>query len=549
MRVISNIVLAGILLAAASLRLWNLGSVPPSTSMDEASIGYNAYSIVKTGVDEFGDFPFISQRGYDDWRRSTYLFLVAPFVGSLGLTSVAIRMPAVLLAVLTTWAVYGISMELFGRHGKFAHVVSLLVACLWATSPWHIYLSRIGHETNAYVSAALFGFYFFLRGTRHVYSFIPALVFFTVALISYYAGQVFIPIFGLGLFLLYYRDITPAFLKNRRFLIVFLPVFVVCIWIAALTFSPSAIVRFSGTSTFKPEAHWQEYTKRMERRQKAVLEGDVIGRIANSMYVFPAEVFVQAYSSHFRPKWLFFNSGGEPFKAPNSGLLYLWQLPFILIGLFAFLFNKDVHPKVKRSVFLWLLLANLPGGIATGAPHAMRTYPALFAWEVFTAFGIMNAIAFAKSGKVYVAGAILFLSLFGLGGFIRNYFVNFPYEQSGSFHYAFSRAIGYVLREGDSYEKIVFSNEENLYQSYMLFLYYSRYDPAIYRKEGGTDSGGYAQTHRFGKYEFRPIQKNEALAKGVLYVGNSDDFAPGAMEVARFANLDGTIAVKAAILP
>ena len=66
--------LIAILVLAAFLRFWNLGNVPPSASMDEASIGYNAYSVAKIGVDEYGVFPLISQRAYDDWRRSTYLY-------------------------------------------------------------------------------------------------------------------------------------------------------------------------------------------------------------------------------------------------------------------------------------------------------------------------------------------------------------------------------------------------------------------------------------------------------------------------------------------
>ena len=91
---VRQFILILILALAAFLRLWSFGSVPPSASLDEASIGYNAYSVLKTGVDEFGSFPIVSQRGYDDYRRSTYLFLVVPFVGLFGLNTAAVRFPA-----------------------------------------------------------------------------------------------------------------------------------------------------------------------------------------------------------------------------------------------------------------------------------------------------------------------------------------------------------------------------------------------------------------------------------------------------------------------
>ena len=48
----SKVILIGILLLAAGLRLWNLGNIPPHLTPDEASLGYNAYSILKTGKDE-----------------------------------------------------------------------------------------------------------------------------------------------------------------------------------------------------------------------------------------------------------------------------------------------------------------------------------------------------------------------------------------------------------------------------------------------------------------------------------------------------------------
>jgi len=543
-----RIPLFAILVLAALLRLWNLQGVPPSTSMDEASIGYNAYSVAKTGVDEFGDFPFISQRGYDDWRRSFYLFLVAPFVGIFGLGPVQIRLPAVILAVLTVFAVYGIALLLFGKKA-WGKQIAYISATLWAISPWHIYLSRIGHETNAYVSACIFGLFFFLAGEKRSMKYLVSMGFFTLAVVAYYAGQVFIPLFGIGLLVLFWRQIAEALSKDKNFRLLFVLVAFLCLWVAAMTFSPSAVVRFGGTSTFKPEAHWQEYTKRQQLWNDAKKRGDIVGRIINSKYLFPVEVFFEAYTSHFRPRWLFANSSAEPFKAPGTGLLYLWQLPFIVIGILFVFLSQSITIRTKNILFLWFILAPLPGGIATGAPHAMRTYPSLFTWELFTALGIVTSLAYVKRLRPYFAFFIGIITLVGFVGFLGNYFGRFPHEQSKSFHYALSQAIPFVLKEKNSYKKVVFSNEDNLYQSYMLFLYYSKYDPVKYLAQGGTHSGGYAETHTIDSYEFRPIRKNEVFQKGTLYIGNVDDFPSTAYEIASFSHLDGTIAIKAVILP
>ena len=64
-----KITLTLIMILAAVLRLWDLTDYPSGFNADEAAIGYNAYSLLLTGKDEyrqgwpttfqsFGDFEF-----------------------------------------------------------------------------------------------------------------------------------------------------------------------------------------------------------------------------------------------------------------------------------------------------------------------------------------------------------------------------------------------------------------------------------------------------------------------------------------------------------
>lgn len=472
-----NKLLIVVLVLAAFLRLWNLGSVPPSVSMDEASIGWNAYSVLKIGVDEYGDFPLISQRGYDDWRRSTYLFLVVPFIALLDLQVVAIRMSAVILSILTVWATYHIVLLLMRSKS-----VALLTALLLAISPWHMYISRLGHESNAYLSFFVFGVLFFLRER-----FFVAILFFALSMISYYAGQVLVPLFGFGLLVIYRNNLKKLLIP----LLISMPILLPILW---NIFSPSALVRFQGTSAF-------------DFSQK---------KITNT------KIFIDNYVSHFKPTWLFTNSGSESFKVPNLGLLYIWELPFIIIGILALLGSRDLDSRAKKLLFLWFFLAPLPASIATQAPHAMRSYAFLPTWQIFTAFGLVWLVSKLNIHLIIPAGVFLFVSLRLV---IPNYFFVFPKEQSDSFHYALSKALPIVFSKEEDFDKIVFSNKDNLYQSYMLYLYYSHFDPREYQRLGGTKSGGFAETHTIGTYEFRPIDWNNE-GRG-LYVGNLPEFPEG----------------------
>ena len=534
----TNRILFLIILFAAFLRLWNLNSVPPSASLDEASIGYNAYSVSKTGGDEYKEFPLISQRGYDDWRRSTYLFLVVPFIALFDLNAISVRLPAVILSILTVWAAYHIVLHLFSRRSSFATAAALITSFLLAISPWHIYISRLGHESNAGLSFLVFGILFFLQSLKDKNKLLISMVFLTLSMVSYYSGQALIPLFGIGLLFIFKKNIFSAVLSSKKILISFVVFTILLIPIFWAIFSPQALVRFRGTSTFSPEVHSEMFSQRVVLWNKAVESKDLIGMLAYHRRLFPFIVFAQGYFSHLNPKWLFTNSDLEPFKVPNTGLLNLWEAPLIVLGIFVLIFSKLVDPKNKKLIFLWFLLAPIPASIATQAPHAMRYYNALPTWQIFSAFGLVYIFYRFKKYRILILSVLSFVVLISLFNFYRNYFIVFPKEQSSSFQYAISKTIPYVLSHKKNYQKIVFSNRDNLYQSYMFFLYYSHYNPSLYQKLG-TKSGGFAETHAFDKYEFRPIVwSKDKFLKNTLFIGNTQDFFNQKDFLKSFTNLD-----------
>src|SRR5687768_12237216 len=85
-----------IMIVAAILRLWKLGSIPPGLTPDEASLGYNAYSILKTGRDEYGQlFPTVF-KSFGDYKPGLYTYAVIPFVALFGLNEWTVRLPSAL---------------------------------------------------------------------------------------------------------------------------------------------------------------------------------------------------------------------------------------------------------------------------------------------------------------------------------------------------------------------------------------------------------------------------------------------------------------------
>ena len=109
-----------IIAIAIFFRFYNLSYVPPQPSVDEVSIGYNAYSILKTGADEYETkFPVLL-RAYDDFRPALFVYLVVPFVALFDLNVLAIRLPSAILGVLAVLGTYFLVKELFPNFKKFS---------------------------------------------------------------------------------------------------------------------------------------------------------------------------------------------------------------------------------------------------------------------------------------------------------------------------------------------------------------------------------------------------------------------------------------------
>ena len=110
---LKNIIVLGcIVLIAVFLRVWDLGNTPPSPDWDETALGYNAYSILKTGRDEYGNFLPLTIRSFDDYKPPLYVYVAIPFVAFLGLDTWVVRLPSVVAGVLAVIGTFLLVQEL-----------------------------------------------------------------------------------------------------------------------------------------------------------------------------------------------------------------------------------------------------------------------------------------------------------------------------------------------------------------------------------------------------------------------------------------------------
>jgi len=239
-----------ILFIAGFLRFWQLGQVPASPDWDEVSLGYNAYSLLQTGCDEYDQRLPLFLRSFNDYKPALYAYLVIPFINLFGLNVFAVRLPAAILGTLAVLLTYWLVKEMFSRHTSeeyFAHLAGVTTAFLLAISPWHIQFSRVAFESNIGLFFNILWVLLFLKGLRRPWLLIFASFFSGLNLYVYQAEKVFTPLLVLTMILIWRKKLLRV---SKKYLALSLITgLIVCLPFIYSVFTKSEIfLRAKGTS-------------------------------------------------------------------------------------------------------------------------------------------------------------------------------------------------------------------------------------------------------------------------------------------------------------
>jgi 4-amino-4-deoxy-L-arabinose transferase-like glycosyltransferase len=114
-----GLALALLLILSLALRLVAITRVPPGLNNDEVVNGYEAYSLLKTSQDQWGNFLPLEFKGFGDFKPPTMIYLIIPFIKLLGLNSLAVRLPVIIFSLLTLLVAYQLIKELFSPPVAF----------------------------------------------------------------------------------------------------------------------------------------------------------------------------------------------------------------------------------------------------------------------------------------------------------------------------------------------------------------------------------------------------------------------------------------------
>lgn len=531
-----------VVVIAAFLRLWQLGVVPSSPDWDEVALGYNAYSILKTGRDEYGTWFPRSLRSYDDYKPPLYVYLTVPSVALFGLNTWSVRLPSAVMGVLAVVGTYFLVIELFSQ-AKISDVrkLALTSAMLLAISPWHLQFSRIAFEANIGITLNVWGVVAFIKGLQSRKWLRISAILFGLALYAYHSERLFIPLLVLLLALVFRKKLFNGKTSILQSAIVGL---LVILPLIPVFFNKTTLTRLRGTSALADQTLL--LSRSVQKLAEDQVHGNPWGIIFDNRRIVWTLKLLDGYLSHYSFKWLFLTGDNPRHHAPDMGLLYVWEAPFLLWGMYTIARRGST---IARVLFGWFLIAPIAAAPTTELPHAIRTLVFLPTFQIFTAVGILQSVSRMNSkinrGFLFLLiTSLLLLIVFNLTYYFHMYFGHMNLEVSQFWQYGYKQAVDYAQSHKSAYKKIVVSTK--LEQPHMYFLFYTSYDPRMYLARGGTKSGGFAEErNRFDIYEFRPIEWEKEIHDGsVLYIGTPAEINQANLKTITY--LDQTEAMRIA---
>jgi 4-amino-4-deoxy-L-arabinose transferase-like glycosyltransferase len=463
----SKIVFIAVIVLSILLRFWQLADIPEGFHVDEAYLGYNAYSLMKTGRDDSGAFMPLISRGLNDYGGAVGSYVAIPFIYAFGLNEWSVRAPTAVSGILLVFLTYAFVHRL-SRNRELA----LLSMALAAVSPVGIVLSRAQPVLVGVVIfyGAAYCLLLWMEKRTGIYLFLAL----TGIIVSFYTYT------GIRLFALPFLFLMIAWrwhFLEKRFKIAATAFFlVISLFVAGLVFF-TAGTRFTQISVFST-GNVQLPLNEQIREDGAQRQPMLMTRVTHNKVTEYGRFFLGNFTDHLSFRFLFLQAV-QPMREqiPNMGVLLLIECPFLLIGLYTV-----IRKKLSYGIFgiLWFLSVPAVMSIASEeTPNIHRFFPAMIPLHLLVSLGVLTAVhaVIAKYRKVLAFG-LFFLFALNVLYFLHELFVHQPVHNP-------------IYRNAPDKELAL--GLKNVYRSYDVvvsqkiltsMLFFWPVDPSLYQRAG-----------------------------------------------------------------
>jgi len=494
-----------VLALAAFLRFYQLGNSNNGFYLDEAAIGYNAYSVMLTGKDEFGkSFPLLF-RSFTDFKAPLYIYLSIIPIKVLGLSVFSTRFLSAFSGLTAVFVCY----FLINMITKSNRLLSLITTLTLAIAPWHVFYSRGAWESNLSLLLLLVGSYFCFRGfqTKTKLLFLLGSVFFVLSAYAYHGQRIVAPLI-LGTYILYFRN---WLLENKKFLIQsFIAITIIALPILIISFTPGGQSRVKSLNYFSSQSilPWQNSNS----------------LIKNHTLIATRKWFA-LYTAYYSPKNLFSPDPAEKQRwLVDLATFYTWQFPFFIIGIFALIRSKK-YSELKMFIIPWLMFSSVAAAF-TGDPFStVRALPLVFPLCVIIAVGIAETyLTISQKTRIFLpVFSIIILTSVSIINLLTQLIYILPYERAKFWEVGYSSMINELQKYPNNH--VVIDNSRG--ESYIHLLFFTKFDPSAYQKETGYlelpnyyNSFTRVNEKKFGQFEYRSINWGREEKEGNIVAGD-----------------------------
>ncbi|MDD4286906.1 MAG: glycosyltransferase family 39 protein [Candidatus Peribacteraceae bacterium] len=451
------------------VRVYKFGAIPPGLNQDEASLAYDAFSLLKTGMDRSGlSYPIQLPAWGGGMSDTLSAYLMMPIIAVFGLNVFSARFLNLLGGIASLFLFYELAKRLASRSG------ALLGLFLLVISPWHIMASRWGLGAHLFPVLFLSGFYLFICALRRPWLLMPSFAIFGLSLYSYETSYFVVPVFlilATAVLLWRWPAIRGAVLPALGIVALFaIPIILFVIineaqW-PSLHLGSLTIPQFPATPRFHGDTSLSHNTLMYFRRNVLVLMNIV---------VFQKE------------KWLW-NA------IPNFGTFYLFNNLFLLFGVGAAIQRIRKGQRDWIFVFLWAIVALVLGLLFES--NVNRINVLFFPLLLLVLLGIdllrRTPVVFA-----FAIGANIIALLF----FVHAYFVTFPDIIGPHFYESFHEAIAYAAQTRDG---TICVTTSHVRQPEIAVLFTERMNPKEYREsvKFRDDRSAFRTSNSLSRYVF-----------------------------------------------
>ena len=531
--------LIAVIVISASVRLYQLGSHISAAYGDEVAIAYNAYSILKTGRDEFSEFMPLQFRSWGDQKNPVYIYTVSLFQIFFGINNWSVRLPSAISGILAVYLTYHITLILINTtnpqsNQSVAKSIALIAALLLALNPWHLHISRGGYEANMALTLGLGGILFLLRWLKLqqkvdqpwlAKNTILPLMLFGFASYTYYTTKMFIPLIAFWILLWGScivwvsrpnLNIKKTILSATIFL---LGLFVISIPYIYLALFSSGQARFASINIFANTGVAQRVNE-----ERGFWQGPAwLGELVINKPIMWARDFTHYFLDNLGVLyWYVFGDSTLRYTIGNHGVFYTFEAPFFILGLmFMFSYNK----RLWLFLVSWLIIAVLPTSFV-GKSYSLRSLAMLPVPMIFVAYGVVHSLLylnsiskklankFSKMLAISFCATPSFLFVLSAINFLLRY--SYAYPTYGYYWYdgIFKDIYQYTKEREEQVDNILITNHFGKAQLY--YAYYNTTDPSYYQQQSRANQDSNTQELvKLDKYYFGDInEENISLLQG-----------------------------------